>query len=377
MKTRRRHILALFSVLVPAGAAAQEPPRPLDQVAETYVPAEPLQRPAPTYPGAALAHRREGWVRVSFVISDEGTVIEPMIEESSHNSFDASSLHAVEKWRYKPAMRDGKPVEQSMVQTIIRYQLEDDAKGAGQEFAGKYRKAYGLVGAKNFAAAGPLIQELDNGHLNSYEDALLWWLKYVYLDAMGAAKPEELIKALDRALGSSPDKDDAYLEPDVFVSASQRLYALHVRGGDFSGALTAFERLTASKAAKRSKQYASAVASLEPSRREIMNAIAGPKVLRQTARVDEYNYWVHRMLRRSFGFGDVQGGKLEVVDVRCTRETRRFASLPENVILKIPDAWGDCSVYIKGDVGTVFAFEEYPDGHANAVDPSNLTPAKN
>ncbi|HUL83334.1 MAG TPA: energy transducer TonB [Gammaproteobacteria bacterium] len=375
MKIERRIFVFLCGVLVSAGAAAQEAPRPSDVVAETYTPVEPLQRSAPTYPAAALDHNREGWVRVSFIISEEGKVIEPMIEESSNNVFDESALRAIEHWRYKPATVGGKPVEQSMVQTIIRYQLFE-TEGASVEFVKKYRIAYSAILAKNLAKAGPLVEQLEKGPANYYEDAWLWWLKYVYLDAMGGAEPEALITALSKALGSSPGKDDAYLQPDVFVSASQRLYVLSVRANDFSGALTAFERLTGSNTAKRSKNYESVVATLEPSHGEIMNAVAGPKVLQQTARVDEHHYWVHRLLRRSFAFGDVQAGKLEVVDVRCTRENRRFVSLPEDAVLKIPDTWGDCRVYIKGDVGTVFSFEEYPDGYANAVDPAQLAPNK-
>ena len=312
---------------------------------------------------------------MSFVISEEGEVIEPMIEESSSADFDATTLRAIKSWRFKPATFGGKPVEQSMVQTIIRYKLED-AKGASPQFVKKYRAMYPLIAAKKFAEAGPLLQELDKGELNFYEEAWLWWLKYVYLDATGTADPGALMVALRKTLGSSGGENDDYLEPDVFVAASQRLYVLQARGGDFSGAVTVFKRLEASKTAKRSKVYRDVVASLEPSYREIMSLVAGGKVLRQTARVDEHSYWVHRMLRRSFAFGDVQGGKLDVVDVRCTRANRRFVALPENAVLKIPDTWGDCSVYIKGVEGTEFTFDEYPAEYANAIDPAQVAPTK-
>jgi hypothetical protein len=104
-----------------------------------------------------------------------------------------------------------------------------------------------------------------------------------------------------------------------------------------------------------------------------MGLVKGPEVMRQAARVEENDYWVHRMRRRSFAIGDVQSGNLEVVDVRCTRQNRRFRELPKDSVLRIPDSWGDCSVYIKGDVGTTFAFEEYPDGYANAGDAAHVT----
>ncbi len=374
MKMHRQSFLMLCGALFAAGAAAQPVPPP-DTRADVYIPAEVVKKTPPNYPTNALNLRREGWVLVSFIISEDGAVIEPMIEDSSSPDFDATTLRAIRSWRYKPAMLGGKPVEQSMVQTIIRYQLQD-AKGATAPFVKKYRAVYPMIAAKNFAGAGPLVQELEKGELNYYEETWLWWLKYVYLDAMGTAESGALIDALRKALGSSGAATDDYLEPDVFVSASQRLYVLEVRRGDFSEAVAAFKRLEASTTAKRSKVYKDVLASLEPSYREVMNLVAGSKVLAETARVDEHNYWVHRMLRRSFAFGDVQGGKLEVVDVRCTRANRRFVAMPENAVLKIPDAWGDCSVYIKGDEGTTFAFEEYPADYASAVDPAQLAPMK-
>jgi TonB family protein len=366
--------LMLYSALVAAPLGAQEPAPAPSGIGDIYIPAEPLNRSAPTYPASSLSSRREGWVLVSFIISEEGEVIEPMIEDSSNPDFDAPTLRAIRKWRYKPATVDGTPVEQSMVQTMIRYKLAD-AKGASSSFVKKYRAAYALIAAKNVAEAAPLVQELEKGEQNYYETAWFWWLKYAYLDTMGTAQPEALMQALDKALGSSETEDDAYLQPDVFVAASQRLYAMRARSGDLSGALAVYERLKASNTAKRSKLYKDVVASLEPSHSEILSLVAGPRVLRQTARVDEHNYWVHRMLRRSFALADVRNGKLDVVDVRCSRANRRFVSLPENAVLKIPDTWGDCGVYVKGDEGTTFAFEEYPAGYADAADPAQLAPA--
>jgi TonB family protein len=374
MKIRWRSFLVLCGALFAAGAAAQ-PARSPGGRDDVYIPAEPVNRVPPNYPQNAMNLRREGWVLVSFIISEEGDVIEPMIEESSSKDFDSATLRAIRSWHFKPATLGGKPVEQSMVQTIIRYQLQD-SKGANAPFVKKYRAVYPLIAAKNFSEAGPLLEALEKGELNFYEQAWLSWLKYVYLDAMGTAEPDALLDSLRKALGSSGNANDDYLEPDVFVSASQRLYVLEVRRGDFSEAVADFKRLEASKTAQRSKLYKDAVASLEPSYREVMNLVAGTKILGQTARVDEHNYWVHRMLRRSFAFGDVQGGKLEVVDVRCTRANRRFVSMPENAVLKIPDTWGDCSVYIKGDEGTTFAFEEYPADYASAVDPTQVAPTK-
>ena len=371
MTSNKRLLLVLGSALFAVAAAAQEPAPPAR--GDPYTPAEVVLRVPPVYPGKALSQGREGWAKVSFIISEEGEVIEPMIEDSSHPDFNAGTLRAIEKWRYKPATLDGKPVEQSMVQTIIRYQIAE-ATGATPKFVKKYREIHDLILAKNLAEAGPLLQELEDGQTNFYEEAWLWWMKYVYLEATGTAEPSVLERALRLAVGSSEKDFDDYLQPDVYVQAYQRLFVVRVRNGDLSGAVTAYDQLKASKVAQRSKRYDEAVASLEPVHGEIMALVKGSSILRQAARVEENDYWVHRMLRRSFAIGDVQGGVLDVVDVRCTRANRRFRSLPKESVLTIPNSWGDCGVYIKGDVGTTFTFEEYPGAYASAIDPAQVAP---
>ena len=304
-------------------AVAQESAPPAEVPNGIYIPVEPLERTPPGYPSRALSQRREGWARASFIISEEGEVIEPMIEESSHPDFDAPTLRALERWRFKPATLDGKPVEQSMMQTIIRYQLSDE-KGATRAFIKSYREIYSLLLAGDLAAATPLMEALDQGALNFYEDAWLGWLQFVYLEASRTAEPEALVKALGRALGSTETEDDNYLEPDMFVFASQRLFELRARGNDFSGAIRAFERLEDSNIAQRSKRYPEALAAIEPFRQGIMNLVAGPEVLAQRGRIDDNHYWVRRLLRRSFAVGDVQGGQLTLIDLRCARANRRF-----------------------------------------------------
>jgi TonB family protein len=373
MKAYKQISSLLCGALLASNATAQEPAPSPDQRDNTYIQAAALKRMAPSYPQAALSAGREGWVTLSFVISEEGKVIEPMIEDSSNRVFDASALQAVESWTYIPATVGGKPVEQSMVKTTIRYQLED-GRGARPQFIRKYRSIRDLILAHEFPEAGRSLEELEHGTLNYYEDAWLWWLKYVYLEASGTTDPDARMVALRKALGSTETEDDNYLESDVFVSASQNLYVLRVRSGDFSGAISVFERLKASKSAQRSKLYKDVVGALEPTYQQMMNAVAGPNVLRQKATVDEHNYWFHRMLRRSFSFGDVRNGNLDIVDLRCTRANRRLTSLPADAVLKIPDDWGDCSVYIKGDPGTTFSYEEYAADAANTIDPSAIAP---
>jgi TonB family protein len=63
------------------------------------------------YPTEALRRNVEGWVDVSFVVTEEGRVTTVKVLDSSAASlFGAAATKAVLRTRYKPAMQGGKPV---------------------------------------------------------------------------------------------------------------------------------------------------------------------------------------------------------------------------------------------------------------------------
>jgi TonB family protein len=77
-----------------------------------------LKSVQPTYPARALAAKMEGWVDVAFTIAASGKVQDAVVRSSSvPTTFDEAALKAVLQWRYKPFLRDGKPVP---VRTEIR-----------------------------------------------------------------------------------------------------------------------------------------------------------------------------------------------------------------------------------------------------------------
>ena len=191
MRSSPSLISLLVSFAVCSTTAAQDV---VELEASKYTPASLLERRSPVYPAGALSSGKEGWVMMSFVISPTGDVTEPMIEDSSGiEAFERAALRSVEGWKYTPATENGEPVEQAMVKTRIQFQLEDKARGASPAFTSKYRKIAALISERDFAAAEPLIAELEFGErTNLYEDAWFWWTKYVYLAESGSTDTEEM-----------------------------------------------------------------------------------------------------------------------------------------------------------------------------------------
>jgi protein TonB len=86
----------------------------------------PLVRIEPRYPSRAQARGIEGWVRVIFTISPAGTVVDEYIADSDPpRIFDSAALRAVRKWKYKPRIVNGKPVERRDVEVTLRFEIED------------------------------------------------------------------------------------------------------------------------------------------------------------------------------------------------------------------------------------------------------------
>ncbi len=83
-----------------------------------------MVRVRPTYPPDALTRGLDGYCEVRFDVTAEGLVTNARVVESSHRSFERASLRAIERFRYKPRVVDGVPVESRGLQYRFRFTLE-------------------------------------------------------------------------------------------------------------------------------------------------------------------------------------------------------------------------------------------------------------
>lgn len=79
----------------------------------------PLVRIPPKYPRVAARRGVEGVVTVTFIITKDGTVRDPrVVDAKPTNVFNDEALAAVLKWKFKPKLLDGQPVERQATQEI-------------------------------------------------------------------------------------------------------------------------------------------------------------------------------------------------------------------------------------------------------------------
>ncbi len=78
-----------------------------------------VKKVAPRYPKKAKANRIEGTVIIQAVIDKKGKVEDVTVLRGVDPSLDKSAVRAVKKWRYEPAMVDGKPVRVYFTITVV------------------------------------------------------------------------------------------------------------------------------------------------------------------------------------------------------------------------------------------------------------------
>lgn len=102
----------------------------------------PIVKVQPQYPRRALTRGMTGWVIVEFTVTKQGTVRDPIVVEncgwvqSSRNTgecfdspnrvFDSAAAKAALKFKYKPKVIDGDPVDTAGVRNKITFELLED-----------------------------------------------------------------------------------------------------------------------------------------------------------------------------------------------------------------------------------------------------------
>ncbi|MFN2354828.1 MAG: energy transducer TonB [Desulfopila sp.] len=83
-----------------------------------------LVRIPPVYPMSAKSRGTEGWVRVRFVVNEDGSVGSISVEESEpKNIFNDAVIRSVSGWRFKTGTIGGVPVK-TWAETTVRFKLD-------------------------------------------------------------------------------------------------------------------------------------------------------------------------------------------------------------------------------------------------------------
>jgi protein TonB len=86
----------------------------------------PIVKVSPVYPRRAQTRGIEGYVLLEFVVTKTGAVRDPVVIESKPPGiFDRAALSAALKFKYKPKVVNGEPIDVAGVQNRITFELQD------------------------------------------------------------------------------------------------------------------------------------------------------------------------------------------------------------------------------------------------------------
>jgi len=84
----------------------------------------PIVKVAPVYPRRAQQRGIEGFVLLEFVVTQTGAVRDPVVIESKPPGiFDSAAMAAALKFKYKPKVVNGQPIEVAGVRNLITFEL--------------------------------------------------------------------------------------------------------------------------------------------------------------------------------------------------------------------------------------------------------------
>jgi protein TonB len=87
----------------------------------------PIVKVQPIYPRRALSRGIEGYVIVEFMVTKLGTTQGvKVVEAEPPGYFERAAIKAAQKFKYKPKVINGEPVDVAGVRNIIRFELEKD-----------------------------------------------------------------------------------------------------------------------------------------------------------------------------------------------------------------------------------------------------------
>jgi TonB family protein len=305
----------------------------------------------PAYPYSGLMNGREGWVEFSFVVRPDGTVADPIVENSSgYPEFERAALKALMRQAYEPATFNGKPIEQCATKQRYKFMIAAPP-GARRSFVTSYKEAVQLFDNKQFTEAEAYVDTaLRDGVWNLYESSSIYLLRSEIQAAQGDRAGQ--LQSLIRAEGGN-------LEPKKLAGVLKVMFSLQLSQQKFADALETRQRL------RKLEEHPAPGDPVERAAAQIDALLASPQPIAFPGTVEYRSGCVegranfqYPLLRKKFAISDIKG-KAPDLEIRCDR--KRFVdSVSEEKMWAVPDSWGKCQVFVFGDDGTTLKIIEYP-----------------
>lgn len=301
--------------------------------------AKVIERKKIKYPLNAAKNGQEGWVIINFVINEEGRVIDPFIQESSGiREFEKESLKSIKKWQYKPATRNGQPIEQSNLTVKFDFNI-NGVIGVSGKFHRRYTSLIKAIKKNDLTKAKGKLDKLYNNKFWNYTESSFYWLAdATYAKAIKDAR-RELI-SIKKALAV----ENVQINQTSISYLLFRQFILNLNNTNFAEAVHSFEQL------KEKSNDQKLITQLQPHFDRVISLIEGNEPLVRFASLNSKGQLFHDLSRSNFSVA-VDKGNLLSIEIRCDNKRSIYDYKPDRV-WKIPEQWGECKTIFSGDKGT-------------------------
>ena len=320
--------------------------------------ATPLEQANPVFPSKGVRSGQEGWVRLSFVITADGTATDPVVIDATGGSpFEQSARDVVSKWRFEPP---GSELPNNVVD--IRFEIYRGRDMATSNFMRRYRRIMThLHHEENEDARAQVDSTNELGGWNLYESTMLCLMLGRVDGAEGnmTGKLENYRRALGVSNRRSLDGED---RRDLLA----KMFGLQFERGQYAAAQRTLNLL------KKEIGSEKEVTQLQRQAEELSRYLGEPGPIKANAAV--YNpcncdagvpLWSYQPVRRTFSF-DGMSGNVERFEARCDRD-RLQGPVEAGKRWTLPENAGSCRVFVFGDDGSSFDFVEHSDAEPDLV----------
>jgi TonB family protein len=314
------------------------------ELVETIIPAKPIERMVPKFSSRAARNGNEGWVKLSFVVDENGAVVDPVIEDSSGiRDFEKASLRAIKQWQYSPAIRNGEKIEQCRNNVQLDFKLDKAIKGGRKRFVREYKNADEALKANDIILAEQLVTQMGEGKIwNSYEDAWFWMLNSEIAKAQGHDHSQ--LSSIRRVVSSG--QSDEHVGEVYYLYLLQQKFILEIKASLFSDALQTFAQISQRPDTEKM------VNTLETFATQVRNVLKNQDFIVVKGEIGRDGDWWHSLSRNRFSFSDITG-TLDTVELRCANKREKY-TVAEDAEWKIPKSWGRCRIMVIGDTQVNF-----------------------
>ncbi|MGF1545681.1 MAG: energy transducer TonB [Parvularculaceae bacterium] len=182
--------------------------RPDEETGTEDFDARPLLRRPPRYPKQCLdTAKDQETVFIEFDVTTDGATENPKVIEATSRCFEASARASVEKWTYRPAMRNGTPVRRKGAQVAITFELAPSsaAPAARRVILNKLFAAQRDVKRRRprFEKAAAKLEEVEATYGDSFNDKEMMFfhqvraqLRIAQKDYRGALADLQIVKTI-------------------------------------------------------------------------------------------------------------------------------------------------------------------------------------